>query len=64
MVVDSIYSIYSERLDALSYTRKPLCLSAVAAVMICIKWIPSPCPASPCVQALQHQASLLRACGE
>jgi len=25
---------------------------------------PSPRPASPCVQALQSQASLLRACGE
>ena len=43
-------------------TRKPPCLSAVAAVMIYIKR--SPRPASPCVQALQGHASLLRACGE
>jgi len=47
MVVDSVYSIYSERLDALSYTRKPPCLSAVAAVMICIKWIPITMPSQP-----------------
>jgi len=26
-------------------------------------WYPSPLPASPCLQALQGQASLLRACG-
>jgi len=46
----------------LSNTRKPPCLSAVDAAVII--GYPSPRPASPCVKALQGQASLLRACGQ
>jgi len=45
-------------------TRKPPCLSAVAAAMINIKRIPVTTPSQPLCAGLQGQASLLRACGE